>query len=78
MSVSMGNKKEPVLVTQTLFGGVVTLASANLTTQYIRLCGISQQSNTDIFSLFKGLTHQMLTAEQTVSEMYSIQLQITY
>ena len=49
MSVSMGNKKEPVLPTQTLFGGVVTLASLNSTTQYIRLCGISQQSNTDTF-----------------------------
>lgn len=48
------------------------MPSLNSTTQYIRLCGDSQQSNTDTFmSVQKSHSKDNCSAERTMSELYS-------
>lgn len=71
MRGSMANKKEPVLEHKLFSWWMFYLASATSTTQYIRLCGDSQQSNTETFKSVQVSTHRCLTSGRTVGEKYS-------
>lgn len=53
MRDSMGNKKEPVLEHKLFCGGYKTWQVLISTTQYIRYCADSQESNTEHLGLFK-------------------------